>query len=344
MLSGAERARAVVNRGMVHYWRGDFARAAATLEAACRALKRHGDRAGEVRTRVTLGAVLGQVRDYRSAERHLTRGDQRCGAKSARRFSSRRRTTTSVTWRCCSAICRERSPSSSALKPGYRCRRTRAATCRRLHADHAQALADAGLFDDADALVSRRALDMFAKRRQRDRDGRGARHGRRDPSGAAGHAGARSPPRKRPAGIASRAATDGWRSRRAWRCRRRREPTSPRPTSPTNSTRWLSGSTATGSARRRRVLGSVAALVRVESDARRRRRPGRLPRPAGGSVAARLPIASSSPTSTPSPRERRATGRRRGERSAAGWTWRCRTKPPSGRSRRVPTPPSTATP
>ena len=57
---------------MVHYWRGDFARAATTLETACRALRRHGDRVAEARTRVTLGAVLGQVHDYRSAERHLT--------------------------------------------------------------------------------------------------------------------------------------------------------------------------------------------------------------------------------------------------------------------------------
>src|SRR5262245_58713708 len=71
LLSGAERARAIQNRGMVQYWRGDFGLAATTLESACRALKRHGDRTGEVRTRVTLGAVLGQVHDYRGAERHL---------------------------------------------------------------------------------------------------------------------------------------------------------------------------------------------------------------------------------------------------------------------------------
>ena len=47
----------------------------------------------------------------------------------------------------------------------------------RVHADHAQVLADAALFDDADGLVSPSARHA-GEGRQRDRDGGSAGHGR----------------------------------------------------------------------------------------------------------------------------------------------------------------------
>jgi hypothetical protein len=158
VLRGAERARVVVNRGLVQYWRGDFAGASATLEAACRALKRHGDRTGEVRTRVTLGAVLGQVRDFRAADRHL-REAINVGSELGQTLivASAHHNLGYL------AMLRRDLPRAIAefesAEAGYRAAGA-SGYLPQLHTNHAQALADAGLFDDADAL-SRRSLDTF---------------------------------------------------------------------------------------------------------------------------------------------------------------------------------------
>jgi CHAT domain-containing protein len=155
-LIGVERARAIHNRGMVHYWRGDFGQAAATLESACRALRRHGDRTGEGRARVTLGAVHGQVRDFRSAERHLreavniaTDVGQTLVAATAHHNLGYLATLQRDLPRAIVEFDSAESGYLAASAEGY---------LPQVHADHAQALADAGLLDDAEALA-RRALD-----------------------------------------------------------------------------------------------------------------------------------------------------------------------------------------
>ena len=80
-----------------------------------------------------------------------------------RSVAARRRCASaiSVTWRCCSATCRGRSASSTMPRPRYVAIGAEG-YLPRVHADHAQVLADAALFDDAEALVSR-ALEMLAK-------------------------------------------------------------------------------------------------------------------------------------------------------------------------------------
>ena len=179
-----------------------------------------------------------------------------------------------------------------------------------VHANHAQALADAGLFDDAEAL-GRRGLEMLHRRWQRDRDRRGVDDRRRDPTRPARpRRRAAAAERRRRAGTASRAGTGGWRSRRAWPCRPRRGTTSHRPTSPTGSTtvadrldgRWARRRGDSVTAGRRpgsRRVGRVAPTIRSPPTLARRIRTGR------------QPTASSSPTSTP------LAAHRRGDRSAA---------------------------
>ena len=159
-LTGAERGRAMQNRGMVHYWRGEFAVAATTLESACRALKRDGDRTGEARTRVTLGAVLGQVRDFRSAERHLREAirvasdlGQSLLAATAHHNLGYLAMLQRDLPRAISEFEDAEAGYVAAGANGY---------LPQVHTDHAQVLADAALFDDADALISR-ALDMLAE-------------------------------------------------------------------------------------------------------------------------------------------------------------------------------------
>jgi len=58
---GAVNAAAVFQLGLVRYWRGDLAEAAALLEQACTALRQFGDRPREVQARATLGVVLCQL-------------------------------------------------------------------------------------------------------------------------------------------------------------------------------------------------------------------------------------------------------------------------------------------
>ncbi len=160
MLRGAELARATQNRGMIHYWRGDFGSAAKTLEAACRALRRHDDRVAEARTRINLGAVLGQISDFRSAERHLLEAIgvlEGSGQVMLDAMAHHNLGYLAMLQRDLPKAIDEFELAESGFE-----RARSVAHLPRVHADHAQVLADAGLFDDADSLVSR-ALEMLAK-------------------------------------------------------------------------------------------------------------------------------------------------------------------------------------
>ena len=158
-LRGAEQARVVVNRGLVLYWRGEFGEAAAALESACRALKRHGDRTGELRTRVTLGAVLGQVRDFRSADRHLREairvaedvGQSLIVASAHHNLGYLGMLQRDLP----TAIAEFEEAEAGYVASGAN------GYLPQVHANHAHTLADAGLLDDAE-LLGRRALEMLA--------------------------------------------------------------------------------------------------------------------------------------------------------------------------------------
>jgi tetratricopeptide (TPR) repeat protein len=159
MLRGAELARATQNRGMILYWRGEFGRAASTLAAACRALRRHGDRIAEARALVTLGAVLGQVHDYRAAERRLDEAIIVAGDLGQLLLVALAHHNVGYL-----AMLQRDLPR--AISEFERAEVTlvdigAVAYLPRVHADHAQVLADAALFDDAETLMSR-ALDMLA--------------------------------------------------------------------------------------------------------------------------------------------------------------------------------------
>ena len=295
-----------------------------------------------LRTRVTLGAVLGQVRDFRSAERHLREAikvaddlGQSLLVASAHHNLGYLAMLQRDLPRAIAEFEVAESAYIAAGANGY---------LPQVHADHAQALADAGLFDDAETLA-RRALDMLASGRQRDRDGRRAGDCRRDPPGPA-RSRRCSSRRRDAAGWYRKQGRDGWvaistslgpAGRRAGRPRRQ-------PTSPTDlddvADRLDAGGLGAEATRSR----LVAALVRAESNATRHRRSRRLPTPADMSAADRRLTASCSPTSTPSSPNSAAIGPPHGGRSVVGSRWRCRTRPPSARSRREPTPPSTATP
>ena len=157
-LHGAERARATVNRGLVLYWRGDFGGAAATLETACRALKRHGDRTGEVRTRVTLGAVLGQIRDFRAAERHLREAIRVAGTLEQTLIVASAHHNLGYLGMLQRDLPRAIAEFEHA-EAGYVAAQARG-YLPQIHTNHAQVLADAGLLDDAEVL-GRRALEML---------------------------------------------------------------------------------------------------------------------------------------------------------------------------------------
>jgi tetratricopeptide (TPR) repeat protein len=158
VLRGAERARAAQNRGLVQYWRGDFGTSASTLEAACRALKRHGDRVAEARTRINLGAVLGQIGDYKSAERHLHEAIKVAGDIGQTLFVAMAHHNLGylamLQRDLPRAIAEFEHAEAGLVAAGA------AGYLPRVHADHAQALADAGMYDDAGVLVGR-ALEML---------------------------------------------------------------------------------------------------------------------------------------------------------------------------------------
>jgi tetratricopeptide (TPR) repeat protein len=158
VLRGAERARARMNRGLVLYWRGDFAKAITTLDGACRALKRHGDRTGEVRTRINLGAVLGQVRDFRAAERHLQEAIAVATGLGQSLIVANAHHNLGFL-----AMLQRDLPRAitefEAAEHGY-VAGAAGSYLPQVHANHAQVLADAGLFDDAETLAHK-ALEMF---------------------------------------------------------------------------------------------------------------------------------------------------------------------------------------
>ena len=103
-----------------------------------------------MRTRVTLGAVLGQVRDFRAAERHL---EEAIGVADAAEpdalvaLAHHNLGYLAMLQRDLPRAIAEFDNAEAGLVAAEA-----AGYLPQVHADHAQALADAALFDDAEAL------------------------------------------------------------------------------------------------------------------------------------------------------------------------------------------------
>lgn len=152
-LAGADHARLVSQMGMILYWQGDVPSAAAAMERACEELRSHGDRLGEARVRVNVGPLQSQLGRYARATSHLMRAievAQEIGQPLI----------VSLAQHNLGFMAMKRGDLPGALEQFERAEAGMVAAgadsyLPLLHAEHAQALADAGLLDDAEALLSR---------------------------------------------------------------------------------------------------------------------------------------------------------------------------------------------
>ena len=162
-LRGAELAKATGQLGIFLYWRGELTEAASRLQASCDELAGLGDHVYATRYRSNLGAVLSLLGDYDGAERQL----REAVAMAQKLELNVDAGIAAANLGYASAL---RGDLPSALDEFERAevhyhRGNAASFLPRLHADHAQALADAGLFADADALV-KSATSMYRNQGQ----------------------------------------------------------------------------------------------------------------------------------------------------------------------------------
>ncbi len=161
--AGADRALLRGQLGTILYWRGELADAARLLRESTDVLATHDEHVMEARYRANLGAVLSLMGQLDEAVRQLE-----LAASSAETHglnSEAAMARSNLGW---VATLRGDLPGAIEHFTAAEVMYTRAGDSSmlpRLHADHAQALADAGLFTDADALVSR-AVDMYREQGQ----------------------------------------------------------------------------------------------------------------------------------------------------------------------------------
>lgn len=148
-----ERARLLAQRGLVTYLRGDLPRGAHLLTVACDELRGYGDLVHEARHRVNLGVVMSDLGRYAGARRQLARAVVVAeglgldavvgGARSALGYVL--------------TLQGDLPGAMREFAAAERCHVAAAATSQlpKLYADHAKALAEAALFDDATALLDR---------------------------------------------------------------------------------------------------------------------------------------------------------------------------------------------
>ena len=165
MLSEAEndiqemyRGRLRCQVGTLLFWRGDLAEAAETLVLAAEESSRHRDGVSEVRSRANLGSVLSQLGRYEDARAELERAanvaDQLGISTYAAVVSSNIGYIATLQGDLPAALAAFADAEASLSSKEAR------GSLPRILADHAQALADAALFHDADEML-RRALAMF---------------------------------------------------------------------------------------------------------------------------------------------------------------------------------------
>lgn len=150
-LTGLERAKTTGQLGMILYWRGELTEAARRLLSSSDELAALDDHASSARHRGSLGAVLTLLGDYGGAERQLRQA-------AATAETSGLHLEAGIARANLGYVSTLRGDLPTALAEFDRAedhynRVNARGLLPRLHADHAQALADAALFDDADALV-----------------------------------------------------------------------------------------------------------------------------------------------------------------------------------------------
>ena len=150
-MTGSERARIEGQLGTVLYWKGDLATAATHLRRSAAELAVAGDVVAEARYRGNLGAVLALLGDLTDAEHELQPATELAEREGLDLVAGAARANLGFV-----ATLRGDLPGAldefTQAESVYR-RAKADSVLPRLHADHAQALADAGLFEDADALV-----------------------------------------------------------------------------------------------------------------------------------------------------------------------------------------------
>jgi tetratricopeptide (TPR) repeat protein len=162
-LTGVELSRAIGQLGTILYWRGELAEAAERLEASCRQLAEFGDDDLATRYRSNLGAVLSLMGQHEAAEGHL-----RESIGTAERLSLPTVAGAAAANLGFVLTLRGELPDAIAAferaETHYRASNAES-DLPRLHADHAQALADSGLVADADGLIGL-AIDMYRQQGQ----------------------------------------------------------------------------------------------------------------------------------------------------------------------------------
>ncbi len=162
-LEGADRAAAIGQLGTVRYWNGDLTEASRLLASACEQLAELGDRRREARFRANYGGVLSVIGDLDEAEAQLrwaAQLDADLGLPSDE-GAARANLGYVMTLRGdlpgalaefgAAEVCLQRGGAGSLVP--------------RVHADHAQALSEAGLWDDSLTLVGQ-AAGMFREQGQ----------------------------------------------------------------------------------------------------------------------------------------------------------------------------------
>ena len=152
MAGPVERARLLAQRGTVLYLRGELSGGAELVAAACEEMKRTGDTVHEARHRTNLGMALSDLGRYRAARRHLSRAvalAEQHGLDILVAHAKASLAYTSTLQGDLPAALREFAEAEHwhrKVDPTM--------DMPRLQTDHARALADAALLDDAEGMLA----------------------------------------------------------------------------------------------------------------------------------------------------------------------------------------------
>ena len=152
MAGPVERARLLAQRGTVLYLRGELSGGAELVAAACEEMKRTGDTVHEARHRTNLGMALSDLGRYGAARRHLSRAvalAEQHGLDILVAHAKASLAYTSTLQGDLPAALREFAEAEHwhrKVDPTM--------DMPRLQTDHARALADAALLDDAEGMLA----------------------------------------------------------------------------------------------------------------------------------------------------------------------------------------------
>lgn len=153
LLAGpVERARLLAQRGTNLYLRGELLHGSELVAAACEEMKRHGDLVHEARHRTNLGTALSDLGRYSAARRHLLRAvavSEQLGLDGLVAVAQSRLGYVSTLRGDLPGALREFVAADQRLK-----RAGSRVDLPSLQTDHARALADAALWDDAEGMLA----------------------------------------------------------------------------------------------------------------------------------------------------------------------------------------------